>query len=107
MVDFSDFEKIDLRVGLVKKVESVDGADKLYKLLVDIGEEERVLLAGLKPHYTEEELNNKKVIVVANLKPKKMRGIESKGMLLAAEDKEGKVSLLEPDKDLGVGSKVR
>ncbi|OIO26030.1 methionine--tRNA ligase subunit beta [Candidatus Micrarchaeota archaeon CG10_big_fil_rev_8_21_14_0_10_54_18] len=102
---FNDFAKLDLRVALVKEVEKVEGADKLYKLVVDLGGEERTLAAGLAEHYAPDEIKGKKIVVVANLAPRNVRGIESKGMLLAAE-KDGVVSLLTVDKDVAAGAQI-
>jgi methionyl-tRNA synthetase len=110
IVDFSDWEKIDLRVGRIVNVEEIEGADKLYKLTVDLGEEigERTVCAGIKQHYLKEDLAGKKVVIFANLAPRKLKGIESQGMVLAAvNDQEGKVILLSPEKDIEAGSKVR
>ncbi len=109
IVNFSDWEKIDLRVAQIKNVEEIEGADKLYKLTLDIGElGERTVCAGIKQHYTKKELKGKKIIVFANLTPRKLKGIESQGMVLAAvNDEEGKVILLSPEKDIEAGSKVR
>ena len=108
IVNFSDWEKIDLRVGEILEVEDIEGADKLYKLTVDIGNEKRTVCAGLKNHYTKKELKGKKVILLANLTPRKLKGIESQGMVLAAvKEEENKVILLTPEKDIEQGSKVR
>ena len=103
---YNDFSKLDLRVALVKEVKKVEGADKLYELSVDVGGEERTLAAGLAEHYSPDEIKGKKIIVVANLAPKTVRGVESKGMLLAAE-KDGVVSLLTVDKHVESGAKIR
>lgn len=121
IISFDDFAKLDLRVGKIIKVEEIKGADKLWKLKVDLGFEKRTICAGLKQYYSEEELLNKKIIVVVNLAPRKMCGIESQGMLLAAvSDDEsapkgvppkvnvgGTVVLISPEKDIKVGAKVR
>jgi len=108
IVDFSDWEKLDLRVGQIIKVEEIEGADKLYKLSVDIGEETRTVCAGLKKYYSKDELKGKKIILFANLAPRKLKGIESQGMILAAVNKEEtEVVLLAPESDIEVGSKVR
>lgn len=105
---FADWEKIQLVVGQIQKVEDLEGADKLYKLQVNIGDETRTVCAGIKKHYTKEELNGKKVIVFKNLAPRKLRGVESQGMLLAAVNKdESKVILISPSADIEVGSIVR
>jgi methionyl-tRNA synthetase len=109
-IDFSEWEKIDLRVGKIVKAEDIEGADKLYKLSVDLGKEigKRTICAGIKQHYTKDELKNKKVIIFVNLAPRKLKGIESQGMVLAAvNDEKGKVILLTPEKDIEAGAKVR
>ena len=102
---YSDFAKMDLRVGTIRTVERVEGADKLYKLLVDLGTEKRTLVAGIKPWYEPMDLNGHQVIVIVNLEPKIIKGIRSHGMLLAAQDS-SKVSLLRPDKRTDNGAKV-
>lgn len=108
IVNFEDWEKIDLRVGKIVEVEDIGGADKLYKLNVDIGEKEnKVVCAGIKKHYSKEELKNKKIILFVNLAPRKLRGIESQGMVLASVNKdESTVILISPEKDIEVGSRV-
>ncbi|NLT23960.1 MAG: methionine--tRNA ligase subunit beta [Syntrophorhabdus sp.] len=105
-ITFDDFIKIDLRVAEIKACEDIEGADKLYKLTVDMGEE-RLIVAGIKQYYAKEELIGKKIAVVANLEPRKLRGIMSHGMLLAAsnEDKSS-VVLLILDKAIPNGSKI-
>ncbi len=105
MVSIKEFQALDLRVGEIVSVESVEGADKLYVLQMDVGGKQAQTVAGLRQHYTADELRGKKVIVVANLDPAKIRGIESQAMLLAAIDG-GTISLLTIDKDVSVGSKV-
>lgn len=103
-VKFSDWQKMDFKVGEIKSVEDHPNADKLLVLKVDVGEEIQ-LVAGIKNHYSKEELVGKKIIVFTNLEPAKLRGIESNGMLLAAEDGD-KIILLAPEKDASVGSKI-
>ncbi len=106
-INFNDWSKIDLRVGKILEVEDIEGADKLYKLQVDLGSEKRILVAGLKQHYSKKDLKGKKVIVFTNLAPRTLKGIESKGMVLAAVSEDhSKVRLLEPDADIEVGSRV-
>jgi methionine--tRNA ligase beta chain len=103
---FSEFMKLDLRVGKIKECEDIEGADKLYRITVDIGEE-RVIVAGIKPYYRKEDLIGKNIVVVANLEPRKLRGITSYGMLLAAQDRStGNVVLLTVEKEVEAGSKV-
>jgi len=105
-ITYEDFQKLDLRIGLIENVEKVPKADKLLKLTVDIGTEKRTLVAGLAEYYKAEDLIGKKIVVLANLQPRKLRGVESQGMLLAAED--GKtVAFLTPEKDVSPGSKIR
>ncbi len=111
ILSFSDWQKLDLRVGQIVEVEDIQGADRLYKLTIDLGEElgKRIVCAGLKEHYSKEELKDKKVILFVNLAPRKLKGIESRGMILAAVSESGgrkKVCLLQPDKDIEAGSKV-
>jgi methionyl-tRNA synthetase len=105
LVDLNDFQGLDLRVGIIRRAEPVRGSDRLLKLTVDIGEE-RTIVAGLAPHYGIDELSNKQVIVLANLKPIKLRGIESQGMILAAEDEQG-VHLVVTDAETKPGSVIK
>ncbi len=106
LISYSDFAKLDIKVGKILEVKDHPNADKLYVMKVDLGGEVRTLVGGLKGYYSKEELEGKTVIVLANLKPKELRGIESKGMLLAADDGE-RVALLMPDKEVKLGSKIR
>jgi methionyl-tRNA synthetase len=105
VIQFPDFEKLDLRIGKVIKVENHPDADKLYVLQVDFGDHKRQIVAGLRLYYKPEEILHKKIIVIVNLQPVTLRGVESNGMLLAAS-KEDKVVLLEPGKDIDVGARV-
>jgi len=105
MISFEDFQKIDLRVAKVIEAEKVEGSEKLLKLKIDLGEETRQIVAGIAKFYKPGDLIGKKIIVVANLEPKVLRGLESQGMLLAAEDGE-KISLLIPDKAISPGAKI-
>ncbi|MFC1496164.1 methionine--tRNA ligase subunit beta [Candidatus Margulisiibacteriota bacterium] len=105
-VTFDDFKKIDLRVGEIKEAEDIAGADRIYKLKVDIGEE-RQLVAGIKQFYSKEDLIGKKVVVIANLEPKTIRGVESHGMLLAAStEQKDKLSVVAVSSELPNGAKV-
>ncbi len=104
-VSIQEFAKLDLRIGTIVKVEAVEGSDKLYKLEVDLGREKRVVVAGIRKYYEPGDLLGKQVVVVANLKPKVIKGIPSQGMILAADD--GKtVALLRPDRKVENGAKV-
>jgi methionyl-tRNA synthetase len=107
MVSIADFQKINLRIGQVIKIEDHPDADKLYVLQVDFGNEQRQLVAGLKQVYKKEEILNKKIVVIMNLEPATLRGVESKGMLLAADDGKGTVALLVPDRDVALGARVK
>ena len=106
-VSFDHFAAVDLRVGRILEVEEHPGARKpMYKLRVDLGElGVRQLVAGIKSFYSKEELIGRNIVVVANLAPRKIAGIESQGMLLAAEDGE-QVALLKPDRDFRAGTKI-
>ena len=106
MISYEDFQKLDIRVALVEKVEKVPKADKLYKLSVSVGTEKRTLVAALAEYYKASELEGKKIIILANLEPRKLRGITSEGMLLAA-DFEDTVSILVPDKDIPSGANIK
>ncbi|ERT58821.1 methionine--tRNA ligase subunit beta, partial [Peptoniphilus sp. BV3C26] len=88
-----DFEKLDLRVATIESVEDHPNADKLYILNLKLGQEKRTIVSGIKDYYKKDDLIGKQIIIVANLKPIKLRGVESKGMLLAAKDKNGNLSL--------------
>lgn len=93
MVSFEDFSKIELKVGKVLECDPVEGSEKLYKLTVRLGEETRIIVSGIAKHYSPDELLGRKILVVANLEPKSLKGIVSHGMLLSAEDAEGNLSL--------------
>lgn len=105
-IQYDDFAKLDLRAGTVIACEKVEKADKLLKLEIDLGTEKRIIVSGIAQHYQPEELVGKQVIVVANLAPRKMRGIESQGMILTAENKEGNLYLLKPESLVEPGSGV-
>lgn len=107
LISIDEFAKVDLRVAKVLTAEKIQGADKLLKLSVQIGEEERTLVAGIAKHYTPEELVGKTVVVVANLKPAKLRGVLSQGMILAASDADGNLSVLTADRSMPSGSKIK
>jgi len=104
--DVNEFWKFDLRVGLVKKAEKLRRTKKLIKLEVDFGSEQRTVITGLADQYAPEELEDKRFIFVLNLKPKKLSGIESRGMLVVAESEDGKVYLLPVSDEVPVGTKV-
>lgn len=105
LVSYEDFKKLDIRIALIENVEKVPKADKLYKLAIDLGSEKRTLVAGLAEHYKIDDLKGKKIVILANLEPRKLKGITSQGMLLAAVEGD-KVSILSPDKDIPLGAKI-
>jgi methionine--tRNA ligase beta chain len=105
MISFEEFKKIDLRVARVLEAESMENSEKLLKLKIDIGGEERQLLAGIKQFYNPKDLPGREIVVVANLESKKIMGLESQGMLLAASD-EGKPVLLLPENEVPPGTRI-
>jgi len=105
-ISIEDFAKVDLRVAQVLAAKRVEGTDKLMELKVQVGTEERTIVAGIAKYYTAEELIGKKIVIVANLKPAKLRGIMSQGMLLAAST-EDQLAVLTVDRDIPTGAKVK
>lgn len=105
MITIEEFAKVELRVATIKAAEPHPNADRLLVLKIDLGTEERQLVAGIRVHYTPEELIGKQIVVVANLQPATLRGVESQGMLLAASDGE-RVIVLSPEKPVAPGAKV-
>ena len=103
---YDDFAKLDFRVATITASEKVEKSDKLLKLEVDLGFEKRTVVSGIALHFNPEEIIGKQVVVVANLAPRKMRGIESNGMILMSEDKEGKLQFINPDQLTENGSSV-
>lgn len=106
LISINDFAKVQLKVGKVIEAERVEGSNKLVKLQVDTGEK-RQIVAGIGKSYAPEDLNGKSIVVVTNLKPAKLMGVESQGMLLAATDSEGILSILTPEKDVKQGALIR
>lgn len=104
---FEDFKKMDIRVGKVVKVEEPEGSKTMLKLTVDFGNEQRIAMAGLKNYYRHEDFLDKNFVFVVNLEGKKFLGVESECMILAADDGNGNIALLKPEKDIKIGSKVR
>jgi len=105
-IQFDDFAKLEFRVGTIIAAEKVAKADKLLKLEVNLGFEKRTIVSGIALHFKPEEIVNRQVVVVVNLAPRKMRGIESNGMILMAEDGNGKLHFINPDQKIGEGSSV-
>ncbi len=107
MLTIDEFSRVELRVATVLSAEAHPNADRLVVLKIDLGTEQRQLVAGIRKHYAPEELVGKRIVIVANLQPATLRGIESQGMLLAASDEEGNLSLVTPEKPVAVGAKVK
>ncbi len=106
-IQFDDFTKLDLRVGKVVEAADHPNADKLLVLTVDLGDEQRQICAGLKGHYTPEQLMGRNLVIVANLAPRTMRGVESQGMLLAASSADhAQVITITTAEDIAPGSRV-
>ena len=96
-VSFEDFKKIELKVALIEAVEPHPNADRLYILKLKVGEVQKQIVAGIRKHYTEEELKGKKIVIIDNLEPAVIRGVESQGMLLAASSEE-MLTVVSPDR---------
>jgi methionine--tRNA ligase beta chain len=105
MISIDEFRKVELKIATIKSAEPHPNADKLMVLQIDLGAEERQICAGIRSHYTAEELVGRQIVVVANLETAKLRGLDSQGMLLAASDA-GRVIILTPEKSVPAGSKV-
>lgn len=107
MISFQEFQEVEMKIGKVLSVEDHPDADKLQIVRVDLGEEDpRTLVAGLKPYYEPDELEGKHIVVVTNLEPTRLRGIESEGMLLAAQENDDRVIILTVDEPVEPGSAV-
>ncbi|MGY9060552.1 MAG: methionine--tRNA ligase, partial [Candidatus Puniceispirillales bacterium] len=106
-VTFDDFTKMDIRVGEIMTAEKVEKADKLLKLTVNTGLDTRTVVSGIAEHYSPEDVIGQKVSILMNLAPRKIRGVESQGMILMAEDDEGKLSFVSPTKEMEAGGEVR
>jgi methionyl-tRNA synthetase len=105
MVTIEEFRKLELRVATIQKAEPHPNADKLVVLQIDLGSEQRQIVAGIRNHYAPEQLVGRQIIVVANLETAKLRGVESQGMLLAASDSD-RIVILTPEKKVNPGAKV-
>lgn len=107
MINIEDFSKVELKVGKIESAERVEGSEKLLKFQVNIGEETRQILSGIAKSYTPEDLVGKEVVLITNLEPRQMMGMESQGMILAAVDGEGKPVVLTPLTEVPPGSGIR
>lgn len=106
MVTFEEFKKLELKVAKIKEVKDHPNADKLYLIIIDLGEKTKQIVAGIKSSYKKEDLIGRQIIVVDNLEPVILRGVESQAMLLATEDEQG-ISILQPDREVKLGSKIK
>jgi methionyl-tRNA synthetase len=107
LITIDQFGQVALKVAEVRTAERVSGTDKLLRLSVFDGERERQIVAGIAQHYAPEEMVGRRVVIVANLTPAKLKGILSEGMLLAATDAQGRLSLVTPEREVDPGAKVR
>ena len=106
-ISFEEFQKLDLRIGKIIEANQIPGSRNLIKMTVDFGTEKRQAVAGLLQWYKPEDLTGKKCAFILNLQRRKLMGVESQCMVLAAEDSKGNVIILQPEKDIEVGSKIR
>lgn len=108
MLSFDEFQNVDMRVGLVESAEPVEGSEKLMRLIVDLGDElgERQIVAGIAKTHSPEDIEGRQVVVLTNLEPKKLMGVESQGMVLAASPESGPV-LIMPENEVAPGTKIR
>ena len=106
MITYDDFKKVELKIAKIIGAEEVAGAEKLLKLQIDLGGEKRQIVAGIKKTYQANDLIGKEIVVVVNLEPRMVMGLESNGMLLAASDENGPI-LLRPDKEVPPGSGIK
>src|SRR5262245_5627067 len=104
MLSIDDFRRLELRVATITSAAPHPNADRLLVLQIDLGGEQRQLVAGIRAHYTPEALVGKQIVVVANLEPAMLRGVESQGMLLAASDAEGRLALVTPERPIATGA---
>ena len=106
MVSFKEWQSLQLKVAKIVGLEDIPGKDNLYKMQIDLGSEQRQIVSGLKQHYSKDELQGMSIIVVANLEPATIAGIESQAMLLAAKNKDGKYKLVTIDESVQPGTAV-
>jgi len=106
-ITIDDFRNFDLRVATITAAAPHPNADRLLVLMIDLGSELRQLVAGIRAHYQPEDLIGKQIIVVANLQPATLRGVESRGMLLAATDDQGRLAIVTPEKPVANGAQVK
>lgn len=107
MISFEDFKKVELKVGKILQAERIEGSDKLVKLQVDLGSEKRQIVAGIAQFYEPDKLIDREIAVVVNLEPRVLKGVESQGMLLAADGGESDPVILMPEKEVPPGSEIK
>jgi methionine--tRNA ligase beta chain len=105
-ISFEDFQKLDLRIGKITEASQIPGSRNLIKMIVDFGTEKRQAVAGLMQWYKPQDLVGKKCAYILNLQKRKMMGVESQCMILAADDGKGNVIVLQPERDIGEGSRI-
>jgi methionine--tRNA ligase beta chain len=105
-ISFEEFQKLDLRIGKIIEANQIPGSRNLIRMIVDFGTEKRQAVAGLLQYYKPENLAGKKCVFILNLQRRKMMGVESQCMILAAEDEKGNVIVLQPEKDIAEGSRI-
>jgi methionyl-tRNA synthetase len=106
-ISIDDFQNVELRVATVTTAAPHPNADRLLVLTIDLGSEQRQLVAGIRAHYEPQDLVGKQIVVVANLQPATLRGVESQGMLLAASDDQGRLAIVTPEKPVASGARVK
>ncbi len=107
MVSIDDFVKLDLRVATIVAASPHPNADRLLVLEIELGNERRQLVAGIRAHYAAEELVGKQIVVITNLEPATLRGVRSEGMLLAASDADGRLAIIAPERPVAAGARVK
>ena len=107
MIAIGDFKKLNIVVGTIESVEEIEGSEKLYKFMINIGDETKQILGGLKLSYAPTDLLGKQVVVLANLEPRMLMGLESQGMILCASDSDNKPVILSPIKPVPSGSTIQ
>ena len=106
MATYEEFRKIELKIARIKEVNDHPNADKLYIIIVEVGDKTKQIIAGIKNYYKKEDLIGREIVLVDNLDPAVIRGVESNGMLLAASDDKG-ISIITPDREVALGSLVK
>lgn len=106
MATFEDFKKLEFRIARIKEVNDHPNADKLYVIILDLGDRTKQVVAGIKNHYKKEDLIGRQIVMVDNLDPAILRGVESQGMILASSDENG-MAVIGPDKEMKLGSIVK